>query len=62
MSLKNVLQKQSGSRDPLLSLRGDYEISFIRRVADELAPRCALIPWLAKAPVGSDGLQQLARR
>ena len=50
----------SGTRDPLLSLRGDYEIPFIRRVADELAPRCALVPWLAVAPVGITGLRQLA--
>ena len=50
----------SGTRDPLLSLRGDYEIPFIRRVADDLAPRCALVPWLAIAPVGIDGLKLLA--
>lgn len=49
----------SGSRDPLLSLRGAYEIPFIRRVADTLAPRCALVPWLAVAPVGVLGLRQL---
>jgi arsenite-transporting ATPase len=49
----------SGTRDPLLSLRGEYEIPFIRRVADELAPRCALVPWLAVAPVGINGLKQL---
>jgi arsenite-transporting ATPase len=49
----------SGTHDPLLSLRGEYEIPFIRRVADELAPRCALVPWLAIAPVGIDGLKQL---
>ena len=49
----------SGTRDPLLSLRGDYEIPFIRRVADELAPRCALVPWQAVAPVGIAGLKQL---
>jgi len=49
----------SGSRDPLLSLRGAYEIPFIRRVADTLAPRCALVPWLAVAPIGGDGLRQL---
>ena len=49
----------SGTRDPLLSLRGAYEIPFIRRVADALAPRCALVPWLAVAPVGIDGLRQL---
>jgi arsenite-transporting ATPase len=50
----------SGTRDPLLSLRGDYEIPFIRRVADEFAPRCALVPWLAVAPVGIAGLRQLS--
>lgn len=49
----------SGSRDPLLSLRGAYEIPFIRKVADTLAPRCALVPWLAEAPVGPAGLGQL---
>ena len=50
----------SGARDPLLAQRGEYEIPFIRRVADELAPRCALVPWLAQPPVGVVGLQQLA--
>ena len=50
----------SGTRDPLLAQRGEYEIPFIRRVADELAPRCALVPWLAQPPVGVVGLQQLA--
>ena len=49
----------SGTRDPQLSLRGEYEIPFIRRVADDLAPRCALAPWLAIPPVGIDGLKQL---
>lgn len=49
----------SGSRDPLLALRGAYEIPYIRRVADSLSPRCALIPWLAEAPIGSTGLRQL---
>lgn len=49
----------SGTKDPLLSLRGEYEIPYIRRVADQLAPRCALIPWLALAPVGLTGLMQL---
>ena len=50
----------SGTRDPLLSLRGCHEIPFIRRVADELAARCALVPWLAVAPVGIAGLRQLS--
>ncbi len=51
----------SGTTDPLLSQRGGYEVPFIRRVADDLAPRCALIPWLAEAPVGRTSLEQLVR-
>jgi arsenite-transporting ATPase len=51
----------SGTRNLLLVLRGEYEIPFIRRVAGELAPRCVIVPWLAQAPVGSDGLAQLEK-
>lgn len=51
----------SGTTNPLLSQRGRYEVPFIRRVANELAGRCALIPWLAEAPVGKAGLAQLIR-
>jgi len=50
----------SGTRDPLLRLRGDYEALFIRRVSDDLSERTALIPWFAKPPVGKTGLAQLA--
>lgn len=46
----------SGATHPLLRERGAYETPFIRRVADDLAPRCALIPWLTQAPVGEAGL------
>jgi len=49
----------SETRDPGLSTRSACEIPFIRRVADELAPRCALVPWLAEPPVGLKGLLQL---
>lgn len=49
----------SGTRNSLLSQRGQYEIPFIRRVADGLADRCALIPWLPKTPTGVKGLGQL---
>jgi arsenite-transporting ATPase len=49
----------SGTADPLLSQRGAYEAPFIRRVADELCERCVLIPWLAVAPVGQRGLENL---
>ncbi|MBI4984686.1 MAG: arsenical pump-driving ATPase [Rhodocyclales bacterium] len=50
----------SGTADPLLAQRGQYEIPFIRRVADALAPRTALVPWFAAAPMGGAGLAQLA--
>jgi len=50
----------SGTHDPLLAERGQYEIPFIRKVAGELSPRCVLIPWLAEPPVGSKGLAQIA--
>lgn len=49
----------SGTRHPLLCLRGAYEVPFIRRVADQLARRSALIPWLAEAPVGENALRHL---
>ncbi|MCF8198174.1 MAG: arsenical pump-driving ATPase [Sulfuritalea sp.] len=49
----------SGTHDPLLSERGVYEVPYIRRVVDELAERCALIPWLAEAPTGTQGLSNL---
>jgi hypothetical protein len=39
---------------PLLCQRGRYEAPFVRWVADELASRCALIPWLADALGMSD--------
>jgi arsenite-transporting ATPase len=52
----------SGTRDPQLAERDCYEIPFIRRVADELAPRCALIPWLNEPPIGARGLAQLLVR
>lgn len=49
----------SGTQHPLLAQRGQYEQPYIRRVSDELSRRCALIPWLADAPTGIQGLRQL---
>jgi arsenite/tail-anchored protein-transporting ATPase len=51
----------SGTRHPLLRERGALEVPFVRRVADRLSRRCALIPWLPEAPVGVAGLSQLTR-
>jgi arsenite-transporting ATPase len=50
----------SGTKDPLLSQRGAYEAPFIERVSHSLTKRCGLIPWLAKAPVGKDGLTSIS--
>lgn len=52
----------SGTQNPLLKQRGIYEVPFIQRVCAELSARAALIPWLAHAPVGSNGLMQLVRQ
>ena len=46
----------SGTRDPLLRQRGQYEIAFIRRVADTPGRRCALIAWMPQPLVGPKGL------
>ncbi len=51
----------SGTQDALLLRRGQFELPYIRRVAEELAPRVALLPWFAVAPEGTEGLAQLAR-
>ena len=37
----------SGTTDPVLARRGQYERPFIERVMAELAPRTVLIPWRA---------------
>jgi len=37
----------SGTTDPVLARRGQYERPFIERVVAELAPRTVLIPWRA---------------
>ena len=50
----------SGTQHPLLAQRGQYEQAYIRRVSDQLSRRCAIIPWLAEAPTGVQGLRQLA--
>jgi len=51
----------SGTHNPLLAQRGVYEQPFVQRVAEGLSTRCALIPWLAEAPVGADGLAEVVR-
>jgi arsenite-transporting ATPase len=51
----------SGTADPLLRRRGACELPYIRRVAEELAPRAALLPWLAETPAGEAGLARIVQ-
>lgn len=51
----------SGTHDPLLAQRGAYEVPFIRRVADDLSQRYALVSWLVETPAGEAGLSQVIR-
>jgi arsenite-transporting ATPase len=49
----------SDTSNPLLRLRGDFEVPFINHVTSALSVRTALVPWLAELPVGQAGLSQL---
>ncbi len=51
----------SGTHDPLLQQRASYELPLIEQVRRQLAVRCALIPWVASDPVGTERLLQLLR-
>lgn len=51
----------SGTRDPLLQQRAAQEGPYIEAVTTELSHRCALVPWLAKEPVGPGGLRALVK-
>jgi len=54
-----VFQAFARAVDPMLCQRATYEVPFVRRVADGLAPRTALLPWLAEALVGAAGLERV---
>ena len=49
---------QCGSTDPLLRLRGINEAPYLHEVVNRLSERTVIVPWLAKDPVGPEGLQQ----
>lgn len=51
----------SGTHDPLLQQRASYELPLIEQVRQQLAARCALIPWLASEPIGTERLLHLLR-
>ena len=50
---------ESGSRDPLLVVRGHGEVPFIREVVEKHSKRTALVPWVTEEPTGPERLQQL---
>ena len=51
----------SGTADPVLALRGRYEVPYIRRVVLHSAGSgVGLIAWLPTAPVGAAGLARMA--
>lgn len=49
----------SGTHDPLLCERGNYEVPFIEQVKGNLSPRAVLIPWLPGTPAGRTGLLEV---
>lgn len=51
----------SGTRDAQLQHRAAAQLPFVRRVAEDLSERTALIPWLTEVPVGPERLAALLR-
>jgi arsenite-transporting ATPase len=49
----------AGTRDPLLSARLDGERAQMTRIADGLAQRTFVVPWVTEAPVGVAALSAL---
>lgn len=49
----------AGTRDPLLQARLEGERRQMSRMKDGLAKRVFVVPWMAQAPVGLDGLGKL---
>lgn len=44
--------------DPVLKGRAVSEIEWIKKVKEELAPQCAVIPWLHEEKIGYDSLKE----
>jgi arsenite-transporting ATPase len=49
----------SGTRDPVLLQRGNYEVPFIERVQKSASSRCALLAWQLTPPIGAHALCEL---
>lgn len=46
------------TEDPILKGRAVSEATWIKKVKEELAPQCAIIPWLPEEKVGYDSLKE----
>ncbi len=51
----------AGTHDPLLQARLHSEQQQMQRVENALASHCYVVPWLAQAPVGVEGLQAMVQ-
>jgi len=49
----------AGTRDPLLQARLQGEREQMARIAQGLARQTYVVPWLAQAPVGLNGLDRV---
>jgi len=57
----NKSVRAAGTRDPLLGARMDSERDQIGRMADGLAKRIFVLPWLTRPPIGLVELSKLVR-
>ena len=51
----------TNTKDPVLKGRASSEIDWINKVQDDLAKKCAIIPWNPEATVGYDNLIALSQ-
>ncbi len=49
----------SGTTDPVLCAKGYHELPFMREMAESLADRCVVSPWIAEELQGTDNLAKL---
>jgi arsenite/tail-anchored protein-transporting ATPase len=55
----NASLAAAGPSDPLLLARARAEVGRSKWCSDELAPRTALVPWLAEEPTGPENLGKM---
>jgi arsenite-transporting ATPase len=57
----NASLLMSGTTNPVLLQRAQFEVPHLRRVTQELATRAFLVPWYASAPIGEQALLAMTR-